>query len=80
MTGTLKVLGANRALIEWDTDTPASVEAAKRAYAEAAAKGATPFDTTESTAKPMHGATTFDPGKATTPEDITMVPRFAGGA
>jgi hypothetical protein len=78
MTGTLTVLGRNKGVHTWDTDSPASIEAAKRAYAAAKDQGSAPFDTSGPEAKPL-GGTGFAPGEAETPEDVTMVPRFAGG-
>jgi len=79
MTGTLTILGRNKARLEWDTDSPASVEAARRAYDEATKQGAAPMDTTQETATPAKvNGKGFQPGEV--PQDMTMVPRFAGGA
>jgi hypothetical protein len=72
MTGTLTILGKDAKVIEFDTDAPASIEAAERAYAEARLSGKQGFDT--KTGKRLNG--TLDPSV----EDQTMVPRFAGGS
>jgi len=73
MTGTLTIIGAPTRRVEWDTDRPASYEAAKQAYKDALALGAQPFDTKVEQAERIGDV-------AEMPDtDVTMVPRFAGG-
>lgn len=74
MTGTLTIVGAKSKTVEWDTDKPASFEAAKAAYEAARSSGAQAF----AGGTAVEGATRVD--TPVMPEtDITMVPRFAGG-
>jgi hypothetical protein len=76
VTGVLTVLGRGKGRYEWDTDKPVSVEDAKRAFKSAVRAGSLPFDTQAQ--KPV-SKLDFEPGKVETPQDVTMVPRFAGG-
>jgi hypothetical protein len=74
MTGTLTILGRKSSQVEWDTDTPTTYEAAKAAYEQARSAGLQAFA----------GSVTEEARRVDTPtmpeEDVTMVPRFAGGA
>jgi len=71
MTGTLTIVGAPSRKLEWDTDRPASYEAAKAAYAKAVTGTGQAFDT--------KAETRIDSPEMPEIEDITVVPRFSGG-
>jgi hypothetical protein len=74
MTGTLTISGTKAKKFEWDTDMPATYEAAKAAYDDARLSGLQAF-------AGAAGTETRRVDDPTMPEeDVTMVPRFAGGA
>lgn len=79
MTGSLTILGGKVKQVNWDTDSPVSVEEARLAYETAIRAGGQPFDTTAETAARIDNRAAATPGQATAPEDLTVIPRYAGG-
>lgn len=79
MTGTLTILGGGTKKYPWDTDNPVSVEEATRAFNTAIRAGGQAFDTTEDPGKRIDRPAEIGEGRETMPEDVTVVPRFAGG-